>query len=72
MRTTSDAIEAARVAAGLSKRKLAESAGMVPSTLIRKLRGDFPFDVDEVAAIAQALNCPIADLWPEPNGGTAA
>jgi transcriptional regulator with XRE-family HTH domain len=71
MRTTHDAIEAARIAAGLSKRKLAESAGMVPSTLLRKLRGDFPFDVDEIAALAVALGCPIADLWPEPNGDVA-
>ena len=56
-------IEAARVAAGISKRQLAQRASMIPSTLTRKLRGDSPFDVDELVALAKALDLPLSDIF---------
>lgn len=63
MQHAPEAIEAARTAAGISKRALALRANMVPSTLTRKLRGDSPFDVDELVALAKALDMPLHALF---------
>lgn len=42
----------------------AEKAGMTPKTIQRKLRGGSPFNVDELARIADALRISPLDLLP--------
>ena len=43
---------------------LARATGLSESSMSRRLTGRIPFNVDELAAVAEALNVPIADLLP--------
>lgn len=47
---------------GLTQAALAEVIGVSQSQLSKRLRGVIPFDVNEVAAIANALDVPITEL----------
>lgn len=49
---------------GLTQAALADVIGVSQSQLSKRLRGVIPFDVNELAAIAKALDVPIADLLP--------
>lgn len=71
MTTTAKAIEARREALGLSKRGLASRAGMDHTTLIRKLTGRPSFLVEEVVALAEALDCDVTELLTPPTEGAA-
>ena len=52
---------------GMSGRKLALTAQINPRSMDRKLRGDSPFDVDDLAAIAPVFGVTASDLlgWAE-------
>lgn len=62
-RTIAQAIEAKREAAGLSRRALAQTAGIPYTTFTRKLdKGGLDYTVVEVKSIATALNAPFTEL----------
>lgn len=52
---------------GMSGRALALASGINPRSVDRKLAGQSPFDVDDLAAIAPALGVAASDLlaWAE-------
>lgn len=50
----------------ISQREVAVALGVAPMYLSRRMRGETAFDIEEIAAIAQLLDCPIADLLPAP------
>lgn len=57
------AVEDARKTAGVSEEVLADRTGIARSTLKRRLAGFSPaFTVEELQAIANALDVPFADL----------
>jgi transcriptional regulator with XRE-family HTH domain len=45
---------------GYSQKKLAEATGIPRVTLTRRLAGSVPFNVNEIAAIADALGYPLS------------
>lgn len=45
-----------------SGRELSRQAGLVPSVVAYKLKGERSFDVDDLAAIARALGVRVSDL----------
>lgn len=49
----------------LSQRALAEVLGITQSAVSARLRGAVAFDVDELGAVASALDIPIQDLIPQ-------
>jgi transcriptional regulator with XRE-family HTH domain len=51
-------------AAGLSQLGLSEKTGIARATLIRRLTGRSPFQVDELEAIAGVLGISVGDLLP--------
>ncbi|WBQ06262.1 helix-turn-helix domain-containing protein [Kribbella sp. CA-293567] len=59
---SSDRIEAARKAAGLSQRQLAEMAGIAQATLSRIEQDIRPAKMNEILALAWALGCPASEL----------
>lgn len=66
MATTRERI-AAEVRAELARQQrttteVAESAGMVTSTLIRKMQARYPFDTDELERVAAALGVTVTEL----------
>jgi len=67
---TAAARVAGRVRAILAQRRLtgrwlAGAVGMPPSTFNRRLNGGHPFDINELASVAQALGVPLTDLIAE-------
>lgn len=67
-RIDSDTV-AAEVRANLARRGetrawLCDTAGIKPATMSRRLAGKSPFTVDELAAIAEALEIPLSALLP--------
>ena len=46
----------------LSGRQLADRMGRPATTLARRLAGAYPWDLDELDAVAAALEVPVADL----------
>lgn len=52
---------------GMSGNALAKATGIQQTTIARKLRGEHPFDVDDLASICQALDVSVSDLmaWAE-------
>ena len=48
---------------------LPAQAGMIP-TLLRKIQGRSPFNVAEIAAIAEVVGCDWADLIPSQAKGS--
>lgn len=54
-----------------SGRQLATRSKLTPSKIARILRGDREVTVSELAAIATALDCPVADLLPAAMVGAA-
>lgn len=65
---TAEAV-ASEVRAALARHKktagdLATALGTTPHTAGRRLRGDIPFDVIEIAKIADWLGVPTSDLMP--------
>ncbi|MDO5501509.1 MAG: helix-turn-helix transcriptional regulator [Propionibacteriaceae bacterium] len=56
---------------GLTQAALAEVIGVSQSQLSKRLRGVIPFDVNEVAAIANALDVPITELVTAKAGSAA-
>lgn len=66
MATTRERI-AAEVRAELARQQrttteVAESAGMVTSTLIRKMQARYPFDTDELERVAAVLGVTVTEL----------
>lgn len=53
--------------AGISQNRLAEITGIPRATLARRLNGSTPLTIDELGAIADALDIPVTTL-----GGWAA
>lgn len=49
--------ERAHIRGGLTVKGLADQAGMSYTSLRRKLAADYPFDTDELAALADVLDC---------------
>ncbi|WP_228760081.1 helix-turn-helix transcriptional regulator [Pseudactinotalea sp. HY158] len=52
---TAQIVSQAMVNAGISRQQLAEITPVPYSTLVRRLRGEQPFDLDEIFYIARAL-----------------
>ena len=59
-------VRAEMARAGVSQIDLAERVGLSQSGLSKRLRGDVPFDVNELDAIATALGVPVVSLLPQP------
>ena len=51
----------------VTQSQLAEALAMSPFAVSRRLRGEVPFDVAELAASAELLGCKVLDLLP-PDG----
>lgn len=51
--------------AGARRAEIATAAGLSYQALARRLSGDVAFDVDELAAVAQQLSIPVAQLLGE-------
>jgi len=51
--------------AGVSQLRLADESGIPRPTLIRRLKGQSPFKVDELEAIASVLGCSVTSLIPK-------
>lgn len=49
----------------ISGRELARALGWSLSTTARRLSGTHPFDVDELAAVADYLGVPVSTLLPQ-------
>lgn len=69
MHTTTSAAVGANVRAemarrGMMQQELATTIGLSQPGLSKRLRGAVAFDVDELAAVATALDIAPADLWP--------
>ena len=60
--TVADAVETARLASGVSKKALAETAHIPRPTLNRRLAGVTAFTVDELERISVALGVPFTSL----------
>lgn len=63
-------IVAAEVRAELARRKIPQSGlvsvlGMSEVSISRRLRGETPFDVNELVAVAEFLGVPVATFMPE-------
>ncbi|MEU9022359.1 helix-turn-helix transcriptional regulator [Actinomadura sp. NPDC048394] len=56
----------------LSARAAAQQLGWTPMYLSRRMNGSAPFNVDDLAALAQLLNVPITDFFPMATTGTTA
>jgi transcriptional regulator with XRE-family HTH domain len=67
--TAAAAVRAEAARAGLSLRGLAAQLGWEDSYLQRRTSGRVPFRVDELDAIASALNIPLARLIEQPVNG---
>lgn len=70
MATTPSALTGANVRAemarrGISQMRLAEALGMSQPAVSARLRGVTPFDINELAAIAEFFNMPVTGLLPE-------
>jgi len=50
----------------VSQSDLARELGLSQMAVSRRLRGDIPFDVDEIARAAVYLEVPLSVLMPEP------
>lgn len=47
---------------GVSQSRLAESIGLSQAAVSKRLRGETPFDINELTAVAAALDVPLARL----------
>ena len=65
-------VRAAVARNGISRGDLAEKLGINPDVLSRKLNGSAPIGLDEIAAIARALNLAPRDLIDTALAATAA
>lgn len=65
-------VRAAVARNGISRGDLAEKLGINPDVLSRKLNGSAPIGLDEIAAIARALNLAPRDLIDTALDATAA
>lgn len=61
-RALAQAIEVRRVRLGLTKRELADRAGMSPASLSKRLAGTPAIDADEIEKLAMALELSAFDL----------
>lgn len=52
----------------LTLRDVAGKIGMVHTSLHRRLTGKIPFDVGELARMADVLNVPVIQFFPDRNG----
>ena len=50
---------------GVTQRTIADALGLSQSAASRRLVGDVPFDVDELAAVAKVLGVPLTRLVEE-------
>ena len=50
---------------GMSQATLAQVIGVSQSQFSKRLRGVIAFDINELSAIAKALDIPLADLLPK-------
>lgn len=63
-KATAEKVAAARLDAGVSLQHLAEATGIPYATLHRKITGRSSFDLDQLAAVANALGVDPRDLLP--------
>ena len=59
---TATLVAAAIARSGLTSSAVATRAGIARTTLLRKIQGRSPFNVAEIAAIAEVVGCDWADL----------
>lgn len=74
-RTTTERV-AAEVRAQMARKRvtqtdLAAALGVSQMTISRRLNGRAPFDVEELAAVALALDVPLATLVTEPTAAAS-
>lgn len=62
---TAEAVRVELARRRISGRELARGLGWSAPTTWRRLSGSRPFDIDELAAIAQFLDMPLGDLLPD-------
>jgi transcriptional regulator with XRE-family HTH domain len=66
------AVRVAMARKNISGRALAEAIGMPQSRFSRRMTGEIAFDVDELAAVAAALDVPLSDFVSDvPSAGAA-
>lgn len=61
---TAGAVRAELARRQISGRELASSLGWSVGLTARRLRGECPFDIDELAAVARFLGVPVSALVP--------
>lgn len=59
---TAQVVSTAIDAAGLTQLGVSETTGIPRATLIRRLRGQSPFTLTELAAVAEVLDTTVGDL----------
>ena len=65
-------VRAAIARSGRSDAEVASAAGIHRATISRRLRGETSFTVEELVALAVALDVSVADLLPKSRVGSAA
>lgn len=63
---TASAVRAELARRKITGRKLAEDMGWSHSHTNRQLNGKYSFRIDQLAAIADYLGCPLSELIPAP------
>lgn len=61
-----DEVRAMMARRRISQTKLALAMGKSQSSVNRRLRGKQPFDVEELAQVAQILDVPLSTFLPDP------
>lgn len=61
---TAGAVRAELARRRISGRELARGLGWSPTTTSRRLNGSSPFDIDELARVAEFLGLSVGDLLP--------
>lgn len=66
-----DVIDAKRKEVGMSKASLISESGMPANTFHTRMRGDRPFDLNDIEMLAAALGCEPEMILREASAGTA-
>ena len=56
--------------AGVDQKQVAEHLGYVPSQITKRMRGEIPWRITELQAIADLLGVPVVTLIDEPATGS--
>ena len=62
---TAEAVRVELARRRLSGRALARAMGWTYSTTSRRLNAEYPFDIDQLVAVARFLGCPVVEFLPD-------